>query len=145
MRPAKETGILTVAAIRGPKGKRVTEYRFNEREQIFTLPSAVKSRAEVSKRLKDALKKNLPVKAVLDPRRGVVQRIDLPSPRELDKFARTRTFLDKPDKTVRVDVSSIDPTTFNIVDRYLKFPTFFTTDPATDATLSGYKTFTTCP
>lgn len=124
MRPSEETGILTVAAIRKPNGKRVTECLFNEREQIFTLAPNVKSRAEIYNRLKDALKNNLPVKAVLNPRRSVVQKIDMLSPKELSKFERTRTYLDKPDKTVRVDVSSIDPTTFNIVDDYLKFRTF---------------------
>lgn len=124
MRSSKETGILTVAAIRTPKGKKVTEFLFNEREQIFTLPSTEKSDAEISNRLRDALKNNQPVKAVLDPRRGVVQKIDLLSPQDLKEFRRTRTLLDKPDKTVRVDVSSIDPTTFNIVDRFLKFQTF---------------------
>ena len=123
MRPTKETGILTVAVIRRPKGKRVTECRFNEREQIFTLPAGAKARAELT-RLRDALRKNLPVKVVLNPRRGVVQRVDLPSPEELNEFARTRILLEKPAKPVRIDVSAIDPTTFNIVDRYLKFPAF---------------------
>jgi hypothetical protein len=33
----KETGIVTVAAIRRPKGKRVTQYLFNEKQAIFTL------------------------------------------------------------------------------------------------------------
>jgi hypothetical protein len=32
--------------------------------------------------------------------------------------------LEKPDKTVAIDVSSIDPTTFNIVDYHLKAPAF---------------------
>lgn len=123
MRPTKETGILTVAAIRRPKGQRVTELLFNEREQIFTLPSAARSRTAVAN-LKEALRKKLPVKAVLDPRRGVVRRVEPPSPRELREFERTRTYLDKPDRTVRVDVPAIDPTTFNVVDRYLRFPTF---------------------
>jgi hypothetical protein len=123
MRPTKETGILTVAVIRRPKGKRVTECRFNEREQIFTLPAVAKARAELT-RLRDALRKNLPVKVVLNPRRGVIQRVDLPSPEELSEFARTRILLEKPAKPVRIDVSAIDPTTFNIVDRYLKFPAF---------------------
>jgi len=124
MRPSRETGILTVAALREPKGNGITESLFNEREQIFTLPTNVKSHAEIYNRLKDALKNNLPVKAVLNPRRSVVQRIDMLSPKELSEFERTRTYLDKPDKTVRVDVSSINPTTFNIVGDYLKFPTF---------------------
>jgi glutaminase-like protein len=124
MRPTTETAILTVAAIRRLKGTRVTEYLFNEREQIFRPPAAAKPRAGASTRLRAALKKNLPVKAVLDPRRGVVRRIDLPSPEEIAEFERTRILLEKPDKAVRINLSSIDPTTFNIVDRYLKFPTF---------------------
>jgi hypothetical protein len=124
MRPTREIGILTVAAIRRPKGTRVTEVLFNERQQIFTLPAAARARAELSAGLKAALRRRVPLKAVLDPRRGVVRKADVLTERELSAFQRARTFLDKPDKTVRVDVSSIDPTTFNIVDRYLKFPTF---------------------
>jgi hypothetical protein len=38
----QETGILTVAAIRRQKGERATEYRFNEKERIFTLKPAVR-------------------------------------------------------------------------------------------------------
>ena len=51
-----------------------------------------------------------------------MQRVDPLSERERREFERTRTLLDKPDKPVRIDVASIDPTTFNIVDHYLKFP-----------------------
>jgi len=120
MRPARETGILTVANIRRAKGKRAAEVRFNEKQQIFKLPA----REAVSKRVGDALRKSRPVKAVLDPRRGVVRTIADPSERELREFERTRTYLDKPDKTVRVEVDDIDPATFNIVDRHLKFPAF---------------------
>jgi len=124
MRPTKDTGILTVAAIRRPKGRRLTEYLFNERQQIFTLQPATKAGAEVSRRLEDAFRKKVPVKAVLDPRRALIQKIDAPSPRELDEFHRLRTLLEKPDRSVRIDVSSIDPTTFNIVDHYLRFRCF---------------------
>lgn len=124
MRPTRETGILTVANIRRPRGKRVTEIRFNEREQVFTLPADVRSRAGIANRLKGALGRRQPVRAVLDPRRGTVRRIDALAAEELAEFQRTRTLLDKPDKPVRVDVGAIDPTTFNVVDRYLKFPTF---------------------
>jgi hypothetical protein len=120
MRPTKETGILTVANIRRARGKRSSEVRFNEKQQIFRLPA----RAAVSNQLRDALKKNRPVKVVLDPRRGVVRTIGDLSERELREFERTRTYLDKPDKTVRINVADMDPGTFNIVDRYLKFPTF---------------------
>lgn len=124
MRPSKENAVLTVAAIRKPKDKKVMEYLFNEREQIFTQPSTERARSDVSTRLRDAHKKNLPVKVVLDPNRGVVEKIEPLSDRGIEEFARTKTLLDKPDKIVRIDVSSIDPTTFNVVDQFLKFPTF---------------------
>src|SRR5215831_9674834 len=120
MRPRREAGILTVANIRRARGKRSTEVRFNEKQQIFRLPA----RAAVSNQLRDALKKNRPVKVVLDPRRGVVRTISDRSERERREFERTRTYLDKPDKTVRINVADIDPAIFNIVDRHLKFPTF---------------------
>jgi len=123
MQPTRETAVLTVANVRRPKGRRVTECRFNEREQIFTIPTAARSR-EIVNRLRTALRTRRPVKAVVNARRGVVQRVEPLSPRELDEFEKRRTFLEEPDKPVRIRVSEIDPTTFNIVDRYLKFPTF---------------------
>lgn len=124
MPSTKDTGILTVAAIRRPKGQRVTEYLFNERQQIFTLRSTTKSAAALSRRLQEAFQKKAPVKAVLDPRRALIEKVAPPSPRDLEKFQRLRTFLEKPDRSVRINVSAIDPITFNIVDRYLRWPSF---------------------
>jgi Glutaminase len=123
MRPTKEAGVVTVAAVRESKDVGI-ECLFNEREQIFTLSPTVKSQAAVAERLKEALERDLPVKAVLNPRRGVVQRIEPLSERELREFQRTRTLLENPDKAVRIDVASMDPTTFNIVDYKLKWPIF---------------------
>ncbi len=120
----QETGILTVAAIRRPKGGRATEYLFNEKERIFALKPAARGFDASSKLLREALQKKVPVKAVLDTRRAIIQRVQPPLPQELSEFERVRTLLDEPDKIVRVDVSSIDPTTFNIVDRYLKWRCF---------------------
>lgn len=123
MQPRKETEILTIAAVRRPKGKRAARVLFNERQQIFTLPSTA-ARAEVSDRLQAALKEGVPVKAVLDPRRAIVQKVAAPSGKEMVEFERSRIFLEKPDKTVRIDVASIDPTKFNVVDWRLKFRIF---------------------
>jgi hypothetical protein len=117
--PTKETGILTVAAIREAKGRIL----FNEREQIFALPET-KARDEVSRRLYEALEKKLPVKALLDPRRGLVQKIEPLSEGEIEEFRRIHPPLDKPEKVLRVDVPNIDPTRFNIVDVTLKVPVF---------------------
>ena len=120
----KETALLTVAAIRTPKGANVTEYLFNERQRIFTLRPAVKTAAESSKHLKEALGRKLPVKALIDTRRGLIQRIERLLPKELEEFKRKRTLLEKPDRVMKIDIESMDPTTFNIVDYHLKIPSF---------------------
>lgn len=117
--PSKETGILTVAAIREKSGRVL----FNEREQIFALPET-RARDEVSRHLYDALERKLPVKALLDPRRGLVQRIDPLPEGEIEEFRRAHPLLDRPEKVMRLDVSEIDPTRFNIVDVSLKLPIF---------------------
>ncbi len=119
MPPTKDSGILTVAAIREARGVIL----FNEREQIFTLPET-QARGEISKRLREALERKVPVKAVLDPRRGLVQKIDSPSEGERLEFERNRTLLDRPEKVLRIDVANIDPTRFNVVDVSLKSPLF---------------------
>jgi hypothetical protein len=124
MRPLKETGILTVAAVREPEGKRPPQLLFNERQQIFALPGAAKSNADVLERLREALRQETPVKVVLNPRAAVIRQLGTLSPTELREFQRRRTLLENPDKPVRIDVASIDPTTFNIVDHYLNFPCF---------------------
>ena len=124
MKPTKDTGIVTVAAIRRPKREGMTEYLFNERQQIFTLRATMKSAEESSRRLEEASRTKEPVRVVLDTRQALIHRIDTPSPRELKEFQKGRTLLDKPDRTAAIDVSSIDPTTFNLVDYHLKVPTF---------------------
>lgn len=118
----KDTGILTVAAVR--EGTDGEEILFNERQQIFFLASSMKSAKEVSRRLKDAIKRKEPIRAVLDPRKGIVKKIEMPDAGEVEEFRKTRILLDKPSKSVRIDVRSIDPTIFNIVDFRLKWPTF---------------------
>ena len=50
MSRTEETGIVTVAAIRRPKGKRVTQYLFNEKQAIFTLRATGKSAKDFSNR-----------------------------------------------------------------------------------------------
>jgi hypothetical protein len=124
MRPAKEIDVLTIAAVRKAERGGAVECLFNEREQIFTLAGTAKSRDAMVARLEEASERSTPVKAVLNPRAETLQRIDEPAPRELKEFERTRVLVENPEKPVRVNLSTIDPTTFNIVDHYLRFPTF---------------------
>ncbi|HEX3500003.1 MAG TPA: protein-glutamine glutaminase family protein [Stellaceae bacterium] len=123
MAAARETSVLTVAAIRTGKDKS-TEYLFNERQRIFTLAPRGAADEQSARFLKEALGRKRPVKAALDLRRAVIHRVAEPTKPELDEFARNRVPLEKPDKVVPIEVSEIDPTTFNFVDLYLKWPSF---------------------
>jgi hypothetical protein len=124
MRPSREIAILTVAAVRERPEQGTIECLFNERQQIFTLAPGARGREALMSQLNEALDQNAPVRILLNPRRGVVARVGTPSGQGLREFEQSRVPLEKPDKTIRVDVSSIDPTTFNIVDYYLKRRTF---------------------
>jgi hypothetical protein len=124
MRPTKEPAVLTVADVRDSPGGDAIEVLFSERQQIYTLPTAVRAREAVHGRLREALDKKAPVKAMLNPRRGVVESVTAPAARELREFEKLRIPLDNPEKALRIDVARIDPTTFNIVDHYLKIPVF---------------------
>lgn len=117
--PTRDSGILTVAAIREEKGRIL----FNERQQIFTLPET-KARDEVSRRLYESLEKKVPVRAALDPRRGTVQKIEPLREGEVEEFRRMLPRLDRPERTMRIDVPNIDPTRFNVVDHFLKVKVF---------------------
>jgi Glutaminase len=120
-----EREFLTIAAIRRGEGERTTEVLFNEKQRIFTFRSAATRAAEASAvRLGEAFEKGVPVTARLDERRGFIQRVSVARGRELEEFQRRRTYVDEPEKIHRIDLSEIDPTTFNIVDHYLKIPVF---------------------
>jgi Glutaminase len=118
----KETDVLTLAKIRQrPHG--AAEYLFNERQRIYGLGD-VPAAGEAAARLDEALEKKARVKVVLDSKRGLIQRVAAPTPAELEHVAAHRLALTNPDKVVRVDVSKIDPTTFDYVDIGLKAKSF---------------------
>jgi hypothetical protein len=112
----KETGILTLATIRKVKGE--TQYLFSEKQAIFTLAVSGKAGRAAAALLMDGLRKKSPVKAQFGTRDGVIHRAAEPSGRELEEFHRNRTLLEKPEKTQRLNVASIDPTVFNVVDHH---------------------------
>jgi hypothetical protein len=128
---SREEAVLTIAEVRKPRGKEPAQILFNERQQIFTLPpraaagrSKTASANALTARLADALKASEPVKVVLNPRKGVVQRITPLPATALRMFKAERPLEENPQKLVPIDVSAIDPTTFNIVDKNLKVPIF---------------------
>ena len=124
MQSKQETGIFTIATIRKPKKRGPTEYLFNERQQIFTLGLSKKIARARSGFLEKTFKKKQPVKVVLDPRRSLIKKIEAVSSHEFMEYRAERVLLDKPNRGQLINMATIDPTTFNIVDHYLKSPSF---------------------
>jgi hypothetical protein len=121
MRPIEQTGVLTVAAIREGDGR--TEVLFNERQQVFALRSS-RTSAGHEARLREALGAFVPVRAVVNPRHGLIKRIEALDIEELPAFRERWVPLEKPAETTPIDVAKIDPTTFNIVGHFLDVPVF---------------------
>jgi hypothetical protein len=118
----KETSILTVATVR--EGRDGEEILFNERQEIFKLAGTVKSGEEVLNRLRGVIRKSEPVRAVLNPKRAVVEKIETPDPDEAGKFLKERVLEKEPSKSVKINVREIDPTVFNVVNEKLKWAPF---------------------
>ncbi|MBN1571023.1 MAG: hypothetical protein JXA73_24515 [Acidobacteria bacterium] len=124
MTTTQETEFLTVAAIRKAREGNATEYLFNERQRIFKFKSMTKISEDASRQLEDAFRKERPLRALLDEERGHIQRVYAATDDEWKEFKRVRILLEKPERPRRIDVLKIDPTTFNIVDNYLRSSAF---------------------
>jgi len=61
---------------------------------------------------------------VLDPRKGIIEKIETPSTGEIEEFRKTRKLLKEPSKPLRIEASTIDPTILNVVEYKLKWPAF---------------------
>jgi hypothetical protein len=120
---SSDTALVSLAAIRSPK-RGVTQYLFFERQQIFTLRTTPARRAGTAALMRRALRDKAPLKVVLDPRRGQIQRIDTPTPDEIETFKRGKIPTGVAGTTKKIDLARIDPTTFNVVDLRLKAPIF---------------------
>lgn len=116
MPSARESGILTLAAIRKSKGE--TQYLFNEKQRILTLAAGGKAGRDSAAALREAHRRKLPVKAQIDTREGAIHRVETLSEKELEEFRRNRILVEKPEKAQRLNVSALDPTVFNIVQNH---------------------------
>jgi hypothetical protein len=68
------------------------------------------------------LHSRLDTRAALDPIKGIVEKIETPGADEIEGFSKTRKLLEESSKSVRIKVSTIDPTVFNVVEYKLKWP-----------------------
>jgi len=118
----RESGIVTVAAIR--KHQRRVEYLFNERQRIYTLPSAPRKFAAAADLLKTSHRESEPLRVTLDASRGLIEHAERPTARERREFKSRRIPVEEPSKPLRLETTKIEPFVFDIVDYRLKWPPF---------------------
>lgn len=116
--------ILTIAAVRKPKKEGLTEYLFNEKQQIFTFTKEKKRNEELEYQLGNAFRKNRPVEASIDLKRSQIKSISTLTTKQKGRFLEGRKFLKKPARPRTLRLEKIDPIRFNVVDYYLNFPPF---------------------
>jgi hypothetical protein len=122
MRPNEQSIVVTVAAIRADESR--TEVLFHERQQVFALRAGARASVALEGKLREALAAHRPVRAVVNPRQGLVKGVEPVEDAEVRAFEERRVPLEEPEKTMRIDVGRIDPTTVNIVEHYLDIPVF---------------------
>ena len=126
MATARETDLVTVAAVRTSDKKAGVQYLFNERQQVFVLAEKAAADDRTARLLQEVADQPRPVRVTLDAKRGMITRVGEPRAREVEDFTRARVLIEKPEKIVALDVDKIDPTTFNFADLYLKWRVFRT-------------------
>jgi hypothetical protein len=122
--PTRWTEVLTIATVRKSRGRRPTQFLFNERQLIFELRSPTKGATTDARLLRRAFDREEAVRVTLDDRNGLIRRVVAASPKEFAELRVQRPLLDSPDRVETIAVDEIDPTQFNIVDHHLKFDTF---------------------
>lgn len=122
MATTDDLDLVTVAGVRTPKDGPV-EYRFHERQRIFTLGTTAAD-GEAARLLESARRRRAPVRVTFDLERGLLGRIEPATPEEIARLARERPLLERPSKIQPIDLARLDPTTFNVVGHHLKWPPF---------------------
>src|SRR5580700_2741670 len=115
MPPKSAAEVLTIAAIRGSKGRRPT-FLFNERERIFALGPSAKGAPAQARLLRQAFGSQSAVRVDFDERKGLIRKVTPVTPEQFAQCRERRPLLDRPEQGETIAVDEIDPTQFNIVD-----------------------------
>ena len=116
--------LFTVAAVRKSPDGKVTEYLFNESPRIFRLGPRLERDEAAVESINTVIARKTPIKIELDPYHDQISRIAAPSESEAREFLKARVLLEKPSKPKTIDLETIDRSTFDIADYYLKNPVF---------------------
>jgi len=130
VKPAQtESTLLTIAMINEDQDGKKIEFRFYEREAIYTLDKSNKLYADNIEMLNEATKANVPVKFNLDAARLLLTNITKATDEDIRAY-NTGSGINSPDMKikgaapVKIDVTKIDTAVFNRADYQLRFPVF---------------------
>lgn len=140
----EESGLLTLAAIRKRKDG-PTQYLFHERARIFTLaPRAGKAAEDWGARFKTAVTRRRALHVTIDTKAGVILQVEEPTADTRAKFEAKQALVERPSKIMPIDVAALDPTRFNLVDAYLKWPVFSLCDKVIPSYAKAKEIFDFC-
>ena len=80
--------LFTVAAIRHSKGDETVEYLFNESPVIFKPDPALSKEKAVAELIDRAQVNKIPVKVSVDPVKGLINKVSMPSEAEIKAFIK---------------------------------------------------------
>ena len=116
--------LFTVAAVRKSPDGKVTEYLFNESPRIFRFGARLERDETAVESINNGIARKTPIKIELDPYHDQISRIAAPSESEAREFLKARVLLEKPSKPKTINLETINRSTFDIADYYLKNPVF---------------------
>lgn len=123
MEANEERALLTVAAVREGAGGE-TQYLFNERARIYTLTAKTRTALPQMRAPAADAVGGEPVEVTLDLEKGTILQIAPPPAGARAALGVERPLLEKPERVVRLDLRTIDPTVFDYVDVVQKWPVF---------------------
>jgi hypothetical protein len=130
VKPAQtESTLLTIAMINEDRDGKKIEFRFYERQAIYTLDKSDKAYTDNVGMLNEALKTNVPVKVELDAARLSLANITRASDEEIKAYntgdgPNSATTKLKGADLVSIEVSKIDTAVFNLAEYQRRFPVF---------------------
>ncbi len=112
--------VLTVGLIRDSAQDNVREVLFHESPLVIRASKEMDSLSI----LEEALEKNEPVSVSFHAQTGELVKAQPLDETEKNAFKDSRSILPNANRTRKIDLATIDPTTFNIVGKYLKSRSF---------------------
>lgn len=137
----QDSAVFTIANIRAAKDGKSTEVVFYESQRIYTFSNDEKAFAPSM--LQESFKANTPVKVAFNTKTMQLARVVKPDDREMELYRLRLKDIIKGEPSRTIDVSKIDTSVFNRIDR-LDWPVFRLCRTTVPDYATAKKIFDTC-